>query len=135
MYAALGGAALGLFVGFVAWLVMWLQGEHYFATDTDTSVVARPIHSSRWFGLLWLIAAMSLLMANHALVVATGEKWFALVFGGSIFAAIGLADLILAQLLTAGVTGQKLPLWGHLVGGILTLGGVALGLYLWLVVY
>jgi hypothetical protein len=135
VYAALGGAVLGLFAGFVAWLFMWLQGEDYFATDTATSVVARPIHSSRWFGFLLMIAGMSFLMANHALVVTAGKKWFALVCGGSFFVTVGLAGLILPQILTTGVTGQKVPLWGHLVGGILALGGIALGLYLWLVVY
>jgi hypothetical protein len=82
-----------------------------------------------------MVGGTSCLAAHHALVVATGKKLLSLVVVGSLFLAVGLAGIILPQILTAGATAEQVPWWGHLVGGILAVGGLAFGLYLWLAVY
>lgn len=132
--ATLGGVALGVLAG----VVVAIRDKRRPAVDIPAPVATRPAissPSSRWKGFLLMVAGAGCLAAHHALVLATGKKWFTLVWGGSIFLALGLAGFVLPQIFTAGATGERVPWWGHLIGGLLAVTGLALGLYLWLVVY
>jgi hypothetical protein len=132
VYATLGGVALGVLAGLIVRLQDKLRCRNP-AVPRDRWAITAP--SSRWLGFLLMAAGIGCLAANHALVVTTGKKLFPLVIGGSFFLAVGLAGAILPQILTGGATGERLPWWGHLLGGALAAGGLALGLYLWLAVY
>jgi len=133
VYATLGGIALGVLAG----VIVWLQDKLRPAVDTPPSVATRRAvyaPSSRRAGFLYMAAGIGCLAANHALVAAAGKKLLPLVLGGSLFLVVGLAGVVLPQVLTAGATGERVPWWGHLVGGILAVAGLALGIYLWLAV-
>lgn len=133
-YATLGGVALGMLAG----LIVWLRDKLRPTIEAPPSVpTQRAVYapSSRRTGLLYMAAGIACLAANHAMALAAAKKFLPLVCGGSVFLALGLAGIILPQILTAGATGERVPWWGHIVGGILAVGGLALGLYLWLVVY
>ena len=81
------------------------------------------------------MVGLAFLAANHALVVLTGRKHFALVVCGPFLAVFGLAGLVQPRLLTGGEKGEKIPWWKNLVMGTLVLCAFALGFYLWLVIY
>lgn len=134
LQATLAGVALGVLAGLIVWVWDTLKR----AVDTPPSAVIRravTAPSSRRKGILFILGGIGCLVANHILVVAGGEKFFHLIVGGSFFLAIGLAGVLLPQILTAGATGERVSWWGHLAGGILAVAGLALGMYLWLAVY
>lgn len=134
LYAAFGGVALGM----VAGLIVLLQHKLRSTEDAPPSRLTRwPVSSisGRWLGFILIVAGIGCLAANHLLVTLAEKKLFPLVMGGAFFLAVGLAGVTLPQILTAGAAGERLPWWGHLLGGILAVGGLALGLYLWLAVY
>ena len=75
LYATLGGVALGVLAG----LVVSVRDKRRSGVDIPSSVAIRwaiSAPSSRWVGILVMVAGMGCLVANHALVVATGKELF-----------------------------------------------------------
>jgi hypothetical protein len=137
-------ACAGFAVGLLAGLVLWArdrrrQAEVQPPDDEPAGPAPQstepPPPPSRWGGSIFLFIGLAALAANHVLVEFAGVKYFALVLGGSFFASLGLAALILGQFVPPGVTGAEVPWWVHAVLGAFLLGGLALGLYLWVAVY
>jgi len=132
--AMLAGAGLGVLAGLLTWLL-----SHGSATDEPPQLAETPedlpAGPSRWPGLGLLIVGLGSLGLNHAAVVYFGLKHLALVAGGAFLASVGLAGLVMPQLLTGGAKGERMPWWVHLVAGAFSLGGLVLAFFLWLNVY
>jgi hypothetical protein len=134
VYATLGGIVVGIFAG----MIVWFLDKPNPNLETSTPISARgtvSAESSRWFGFILMIAGIGSLAANHAWVAFIGEELLLFVVAGSFFSVIGLGGIFLPQLLTSGATGQQIHWWEYLIGGFFAVGALALGLYLWLVVY
>lgn len=133
LYATIGGVAIGALAG----LIVWYKDKARSTQNTPLPIAGRLMlshASSRWVGFILMMAGAGCLVANHLLVIVTGKKLLPLVVGGAFFLAVGLAGVILPQILTAGATGERVPRWGHLLGAMLAVAGLA-GLYLWLAIY
>jgi hypothetical protein len=134
VYTILGGAVLGTLAGFIVW-VSALRRSPSMERDRDLPHPMKSIVVSRWIGLGLLTAGLACLGVNHALVVLGHEKWFELVVGGAFLLGIGLIGILAPNALVAGMTGERLPIWVHVMSGVLAIGGLGLGFYLWIVVY
>ena len=132
--SSLAGAVAGLAAG----LIVWGFDRRRSGSKRLRKVARAPLAAgkgSRWTGFCLLAAGLACLGLNHALALFAQKRFLPLVIGGSFFAAVGLGGILLQQLFTPTTAGEKVPWWVHVVVGVLAVGGLAVGLYLWLVVY
>ncbi len=131
---SLAGAVAGLAAGFIVWCFdrRRSSSERLPEMVCTTIAVRKP---SRWTGFCLLAAGLACLGVNHALALFAQKKFLPLVIGGSFLAAVGLGGIVLPQLFAPARAGEKMPWWVHVVGGALAVGGLAVGFYLWLMVY
>ena len=134
LYAVLGGMALGMFAGLIVWAGNYRKSQPMENTR-DRPLPHKEGVVSRWIGLGFLTAGLTCLGINHALVVLVQKKLFYLILGGAFFLGIGLIWILSPNALAAGRSGERLPVWVHIISGLLVMGSLGLGLYLWIVVY
>ena len=130
---SLAGTVAGLAAGLIVWGLDRRRPSSERPREMTSARIAAGMNS-RWTGFCLLAVGLAGLGVNHALALFARKKFLPLVIGGSVLAAIGLSGILLPQLFTPGTAGEKMPLWVHIVGGILAVAGLALGLYFWLMV-
>ena len=138
--SALLTIACGGLIGFLAGLFVWFK--NWINTDPEP-ILSEPVpvgaeglavQPTRRLGLIVMVTGLVALTLNHASVVFRSEKHFELVLGGICCSVFGLGVLLFPGILRR-VPGEfwswrRTPLE---VG--LTLVSLALGTYLWVVVY
>ena len=63
------------------------------------------------------------------------KRFLPLVIDDSLLAAVGLGGIALPQLFAPARASEKVPWWVHVIGGIVAVAELALGFYLWLMIY
>jgi hypothetical protein len=134
---SLAGAVAGLAAGLIVWGFDRRDPGPKRLRETASIRIARIAvrKAPRWAGFCLLAVGLSCLGVNHAFALYAQKKFLPLVICGAFFSAVGLGGMILPQLLSTATASEKTPWWVHVLGGVLAIGGLAVGFYLWLWVY
>ncbi len=131
---SLAGAVAGLAAGLIVWGFDRRHSSSKRLRDAASARIAVG-KASRWTGFCLLATGLACMGVNHALALFAQKKFLPLAVGGSFLAGVGVGGIVLPQLFTPATAGEKMPWWVHVVGGALAVGGLAVGFYLWLMVY
>jgi hypothetical protein len=130
----LGGACAGALAGSFVWMADRFRDER--PVPDFAAQFRPPVAASRWHALGLAAIGIVALAANHGLVVVAHVKQFEIVFVGGVFLLIGIGGCVHPSfILGARTAGRGPSLTSSFIGGIFSIAGVALALWLWAVVY